>query len=686
MGIEKFYFAIRNKLNDDIIPLTDVLNKATLLYIDFNSFVHKASERVVSQLNVELMANLYNERIKAFDLELLPQATQWRESVDQIGYDQNLKKRIIKEIIRSVDAKISVASNAKIIYLALDGIPEMSKVMEQKNRRSIGFTITKVEESIDERYNNSDILNHYNKLKFKFDRSEISAYTNFMDDIVNELKQKYKNNEKVKISGVSEYAEGEKKIMQELLTLDSITKDDVILILSPDADVILLAGIALCHIRKKFFVNPDVFVYNKEIVNIKTLENYINNEVKDLNDKMKKVSNIGKLIADSVIFQDFIFLCTFFGNDFLPRILSFSEVYDNIDILLVVYSKTLSGGGLLKYDGKYTVNFARLKEIIKELVYVDSDNTGYKIYIQNKVKNSQRKLDRGHLEELLDSLQKHGYEKTMYYNYIEMKHRDNKKLFTITLYDSAKYLCENAFHYFSFSKMQTQLEYTNPGELLEIVEKNKKDIPGIMAKYISDNFTEYDFELIAFRSKKSAWKVILNDVDYTSSMEQPKENIIKNYVDGLVWVTDWYFNRIMMGGSVSLWYYQGHTTPFLSHILKYLEKASFDDASMFLDVDKYFTKNEYMQYVSVSEQDKEKIVDYVRYVMKVLNVAKIKYTDDGLSQVREGLKRAGYDGRVFIDCKHARFLGKCHVDIKYMDFHTFIKSVRQKGGIVYKNK
>jgi hypothetical protein len=686
MGIEKFYFAIRDKLRDNIIPLSDILQKATILHIDFNSIIHKTSEHVVFELNNEFLLKMYNEKNKQFDANLIDGAISWRESIDKVGQDINLKKKIIKEIIKNVDQRVQHATLAKIIYLAFDGIPEMSKCIEQKNRRSIGFTIGKIEENIEE--HNIDklgkVFNSYLINRFKFDRGDISAYTKFMSDLVDELEKKYTGNAKVKISGVDEYSEGEKKIMYELLKNNDITDNDVILILSPDADMILLAGIALCHIRENNATNPNIYVYNKEIVNVKVLENYINNEIKQINNKMKKISETytDGLIGKSVMFRDFIFLCTFFGNDFLPKILSFSEVYDNIDILLVVYTQTLSeNNNLLIKNGKYSINFNRLKAIIKALITVDKDSSNYKIYVNNKIKNSTRKIDERHIEELKDSLQKYGYEKTMYYNYIDMKKRDAKKLFTVTEFDCARYLCENPFHFFLFSRQPSTLVYKTNIDLLEIVEKNKKEIPGDVIKYIEKEFTSYDIELIAFRNKKSAWKIVLNDVNYDRNINMPKEEIVRNYVDGLIWVADWYFNRIMKKDDISLWYYKGHNTPFLIHIYDFLEKNEVKEPESFLvNADKYFTKAEYKQYVMLTDRDKEKIIDYVEKIMNILYTAQVKYTSDDYEKVLKKLGDAGWDKRIFIDCHHSRFINKCIIDIKYVDYNTYIKSVRQKGG------
>lgn len=687
MGIEKFYFAIRDKLQDNIIPLSDILQKATILYIDFNSIIHKTSEHVVFELNNEFLSRMYNEKDKRFDENLIEKAISWRESIDKVGQDINLKKKIINEIIKNVDQRVQRASVAKIIYLAFDGIPEMSKCIEQKNRRSIGFTIGKIEESIEKHNVNrfEKVLNTYLNNRFKFDRGEISAYTKFMSDLVDGLNKKYTGNSRVKISGVDEYSEGEAKIMHELLAVDNeISNDDIILILSPDADVILLMGIALCHIRENKGSNPDIYVYNKEIVTIKVLEKYINNEIKQINGKMKKVQETytDELIEKSVIFRDFIFLCTFFGNDFLPKILSFSEVYDNIDILLVVYTQTLSANNnLLINNGKYSVNFERLKAIIKALVTVDKDPSNYKIYINNKIKNSTRQIDERRIAELKDSLQKNGYEKTMYSDYIDMKKRDTKKLFTVTTFDCAKYLCENPFHFFLFSRRPSSLVYQTNIDLLEIVEKNKKEMPSDVTKYIEKEFTSYDIELIAFRNKKSAWKLILNDVNYDRNINMPKEEIIRNYIDGLIWVTDWYFNRIMKIDDVSLWYYKGHITPFLIHIYDFLEKKEIKSPeSFFLKVDKYFTKEEYKQYVMLTDKDKERIIDYVGKIMTVLYTADVKYTSDEYEKVFKKLVDAGWDKWIFIDCHHSRFINKCIIDIKYEDYNTFIKRIRQSGG------
>jgi 5'-3' exonuclease len=695
MGIEKFYFAIRDKLQDKPITLFDSLNKATFLYIDFNSIIHKTSERVVFELNGELLSNFYNDKTKQLDMNKWDHTKQWRTNIDPIGHDKNLKEKIMNEIVKDVDQKIQLAPNAKIIYLAFDGIPEISKCMEQKNRKSASFTISKIEESIEKHYNdqNSNVFDNYNNIKFKFDRSEIAPHSQFMDNLVIKLKQKYISNLKVVISGVDENGEGEKKIMDQLLKEENksnITDKDTILILSPDADMILLASIALCYIRKHFSSDPDIYVYNKEIVNIKHLEYYINKEIQIINNDFRKVSEnrISQLISDSVIFRDFIFMCTFFGNDFLPRILSFSEVYDNIDILLVVYTKTLTqeNNNLLVYiEKKYSINFNRLKSILKEIVTVDKDKSHYKKYIKTKERHNIRKLNQDRLDQLQNNLQNYGYEKTMFHDYIGMKNREIKNLFNVTMYDGAKFLCENAYHYFLFSKLPSSLPYKTHHELIEIVEKNKKDVPQDITRYINQNFTAYDQELIAFRYKKSAWKFLLNDYEYEAKMNMPKESLIKDYISGLIWVTDWYFNRIMLSdNNISLWYYQHYQTPFLLHIYNFLENQEHTENpnNTFVKLDDYFNKDEYRQYVIPSDKDKNKIMDYLDKIINILFKSKIKYTSDVYSYVLKKLESNGWDKdkNILIDCHHSRFVNKCIIGLYYENYDSFIKKIRQKGG------
>ena len=680
MGIERFYFAIRDKLKDNLknMDLHDCLERTTLLYIDFNSIIHNISSKIVFDFNVEFLLKLYDKKEKKYDVNLCEQAKKWRDTIDEII----LNRKIIDAIIDNVNEKIETVKNAKAVYIAFDGIPEISKCAEQKHRRYTAFIFDKVEQNIEEHYQDSiSVQKFYNDNKFIFDKRDISAYSEFMIKLLTEIKKKYMSNVKVNISGADEYGEGEKKIMKELLSRENIEDNDNILILSPDADMILLASIALCQIRRKYNTNPNIYVNNKEIVDIKKLENYVNTEIERINKKMQNV-DIRKE-SGTLIFKDFIFMCTFFGNDFLPKIMSFSEVYDNIDVLLTVYSQTLSSNEddmLLRCDrdDNCQINFERLKLLIGALIHINEKS--FDVYIdtvQNGIFHGRQ------IKNMQQDLQKYGYEETMYRMYIDIKKRNSQNI-NIENHEGGKYICENPYHYVLLSQTSSLKE--NQFELFEIIERNKRQVPAEIIKYINDNFNRQDYEFIAFRTKKSVWKILLNDNNYDYKMNVVDNNIVEEYVNGLMWVTDWYFNRIGKSGDISVWFYKHHKTPFLFQLYEYLEKTKQHKLNdILVKKEYYFKKHEYKKYIELRKFEKDKIEEYISSTMKMLYTIKIDYLKDTFYEISKKLRDYKWDRKIFIDCKHARFINKCILRFKLEDYNTYIHKIRsssksQKGG------
>ena len=166
-----------------------------------------------------------------------------------------------------------------------------------------------------------------------------------------------------------------------------------------------------------------------------------------------------------------------------------------------------------------------------------------------------------------DDLIKNGYEKMIYNDYIESKKREIKILFGVTDFDCAKYVTEEIVHFFLYNKKDGQ-KFITQSEMNDIIENNKKYIPDDIQKYIYYNFTDRDYELIAFKKKKGPFRFLFNDYDYkyNESVFTETSNIItKDYITGLIWTTDWYFNRMMDPQStthISTWYYKHHQTPW----------------------------------------------------------------------------------------------------------------------------
>ena len=191
MGIERFFSAI-NKNFDIVSVMTNIKKlKTDVFFIDFNSIIHYVSSKYISEINTT------NET-----------------------YDE---KNLILRIKNYVDDLLENVE-CNLVYIALDGVPSISKILEQKKRSFIGDLIEEL------------VKKHI--VSFSFNKSLIKPGTKFMRKI-----SEYLNNDefvtRTIISDTDDTGEGEFKIIDYIYK--NKTKDFVIY--SPDADLIVLSMI-----------------------------------------------------------------------------------------------------------------------------------------------------------------------------------------------------------------------------------------------------------------------------------------------------------------------------------------------------------------------------------------------------------------------------------------------------------
>lgn len=643
MGIEQFYFAIKKKfseieMNKYNFNITDVsfeqkLESSSLVCIDFNAIIHTISSEVIFKLNSELLNQLND-----FSEDKIIQAKKWKES------QKSINDIIIDTIITYLDDLISKMTCAKEIYIAFDGIPELNKCVEQKHRKSANFVIENMDRIIWDEFNKFKKIDGkykiYSNLKFGFDKSNISAHTDFMKSFCDKLYIYYDDNPKIVFSGIEEYGEGEKKIIHYIHNKSNVQNGDNIFIFSPDADVILLGLLLIHHFFKKN-TNIQVYVKNRDVIDINNLALNLAKLV-DNNITINEQNKIMKIT------KDFVFLFTFFGNDFIPKIISLSNVFTNIDLLAKAYN-TIENNVIIFKDNKYQIDVDKLVKLLELLV----------------------------LEE-----------QGLFDKYVKNKNRETKFRFNLSYYNCGKYICDNTYYFYFFNK-SVENKYINPQELMDLIEEDKSDENMAKLKIIafsSEYFTQYDYENIAFKYNKSAWKFITNDYNYDSTIDDTFDELfVKDYIMGLAWVVDWYYNRMFENNNkISTWFNKHTRAPFIKHILQYFKTSEIKKINLknlnknYVSVSNYFTKEEHKEYVKLSEQEKKHILSYLYRVRYCLSKARINYTSDNFNYTKYNLIKYGWNPEeIVINCHDVRYINKCIVPYKVKFYNAFINEMRK---------
>jgi 5'-3' exoribonuclease 1 len=300
---------------------------------------------------------------------------------------QNRKyEDIYQDVCDTIDKLFQIIKPRNLLFISIDGVAPRTKMNQQRIRRYRKNTNMTMEELEIIKEKNIDINNQFNS-------DAISAGTKFMFDLTTYIKnfiiEKKKSEKKwakieIILTGADVPGEGEHKILEYIRTIKKSTNYKTNLrhcIYGLDADLVMLALIShepnivllredniLKKKKQKFLEKKGIELINPkekeeepyEFFLISVLREYLELEFHDIKDKIKFEFNMERII------DDFIFLCFFIGNDFLPNLYSLTIETGALDYLFEFYKDCLPEcDGYITEQGE--INFSRAKKIFNLL-------------------------------------------------------------------------------------------------------------------------------------------------------------------------------------------------------------------------------------------------------------------------------------------------------------------------------
>ncbi|KAG9133933.1 hypothetical protein Leryth_004645 [Lithospermum erythrorhizon] len=307
---------------------------------------------------------------------------------------------VFQAVFKYIDRLFSIVRPRKLLYMAIDGVAPRAKMNQQRARRFRAAKDLADQESATERLLNVPVT-HSNEENNKLDSNIITPGTEFMELLASAL-QYYihlrMNNDpgwkgiKVIFSGASVPGEGEHKIVsfirlqRNLPGFDPNTRH---CLYGLDADLIMLA---LATHEVHFTVLREVGQKSQTVDQRKRLrsgnrkpnqgKNFANEFDKCLAEQVFQLVRIWVLrdyLAHELqipapntstdferLIDDFVFMCIFVGNDFLPHIPSLEIGEGGIDLLMMTYKQEfVQMGGYLTMSSE--VNLRRVEHFIKAI-------------------------------------------------------------------------------------------------------------------------------------------------------------------------------------------------------------------------------------------------------------------------------------------------------------------------------
>lgn len=258
-----------------------------------------------------------------------------------------------------------------------------------------------------------------------------------------------------------------------------------------------------------------------QFLNIWTLREYLEYDMKIPNPPFK--------VDFERLVDDFVFMCFFVGNDFLPHMPTLEIREGAINLLMVVYKREFGEmGGYMTDAGE--VNLTRVEHFIQSVAFYEE-----RIFQKRaRLKQAQENADAYRL-----------------------------KLKNLNISDSDPQLGDKAME--NVDSQRLKIKNLNSSDSVGLLGEKAQDISRLKMKNvkISDSYQPQGDKV---KLGESGWKERYYTEKFGAqtpeAIEDVKRDVVLKYTEGLVWVMRYYYQGVCSW----LWFYPYHFAPFASDL------------------------------------------------------------------------------------------------------------------------
>lgn len=343
MGIPSYFSYIVKNHADIIRKLSSNSMKIDNLYLDCNSIIYDAVYKM--EMNV---------------------------------LTENASNQIIAKVIETIKQYISLLKPVDKLIIAFDGVAPVAKLEQQRSRRFKSIYQNSLSRSL-LKTTNPDPWN----------TTAITPGTLFMKNLDEKILQSFAKSslfglKKIIISGSNISGEGEHKIFKYIRDNSNQHFNQNTVIYGLDADLIMLS---INHLP----ISPNIYLFRETPEFIKSINSELEpNEsyILDIPELAKVITldmNIGEEQKQNRVY-DYIFLCFFLGNDFMPHFPAVNIRTGGIDKMLQAYKATIGNTNDVLTDGK-TIYWRNVRKIVQFL----ADNEVDFLKQEHKIRDRKEK-------------------------------------------------------------------------------------------------------------------------------------------------------------------------------------------------------------------------------------------------------------------------------------------------------
>ena len=277
---------------------------------------------------------------------------------------------IIKRVIIKIEEYISLINPSKTVIIAFDGVAPVAKLEQQRSRRYKSW-----------------YQNEISKIIFKKEKEDvwnttaITPGTNFMTEL-NAMVTEHFNTEsysrlkvdKIFVSGSNKVGEGEHKIFDYIRVNPNKHLTETTIIYGLDADLIMLS---INHLP----ICPNIYLFRETPHFIQSIDSSLEPEsnyyldIPELTNAIISYMNNDReltLEQQKNKVYDYIFLCFFLGNDFLPHFPAINIRTGGVDKMINAYKATIGNTDEYITDGKI-INWNNLRKVVLFLANLEEE-------------------------------------------------------------------------------------------------------------------------------------------------------------------------------------------------------------------------------------------------------------------------------------------------------------------------